>query len=185
MPEGWATTDTVSAFKTTGASEGLFAGTKALALDASGDLALLGGADGAAGVYSVSQQEVLRSLKAQDGAINDVAWAGRSAVTASSEGVVRVWNESGSASAELKAHAGEVLALAAHPSETLLASVGSDKSWVLYDLEKEKAVVQIYDNNSTVPDSPAYSVLTGLQSSRPHSSSTPTGTFLRPAPVPR
>ncbi|KAA8904814.1 WD40-repeat-containing domain protein [Sphaerosporella brunnea] len=145
IPEGWATADTVSSFKVVSTSEPLYPGTKALALDASGDLALAGGADGIAGVYSVSQQQLLRPLKASDGAINDVAWAGKSAVTASSSGVVRVWNEQGNDSISVTAHAGDVVAVAVHPAKSIVASAGADKSWVLCDIEARKSVVQVYD----------------------------------------
>lgn len=139
----------MSQFKTTFTSEPLYPGTKAIALDPSGDLALVGGADGIAGVYSLSQQQLLHPLKAQDGAINDVAWAGKSAVTASASGVVRVWNEKGSDSIEVAAHAGDVVALAVHPSKSIVASAGADKSWVLTDIGAGKSVVQVYDQSST------------------------------------
>jgi pre-mRNA-processing factor 19 len=151
----------VSSFKVISTSEPLYPGTKSLALDTSGDLALTGGADGIAGIYSVSQQQLLRPLKATDGAINDVAWAATSAVTASSSGVVRVWNEQGNDSIAMIAHAGDVVALAVHPSKSILASVGADKSWVLYDLEAGKSVVQVYDPSSMFYPSPRFRTYSG------------------------
>jgi pre-mRNA-processing factor 19 len=129
-------------------SEPLYPGTKALALDATGDLALVGGAEGIAGVYSISQQQLLTPLKSQDGALNDVAWAGKHALTASSSGIVRVWNEQGNDSTAIAAHAGEVVALAMHPSKSMVASAGADKSWVLHDIDAAKSVVQVYDPSS-------------------------------------
>lgn len=151
IPEGWATAETVSQFTVTFASEPLYPGSKALALEASGDLALVGGADGIAGVYSLSQQQPLHPLKAQDGAINDVAWAGKSAVTASASGTVRVWNEGGSDSIAVSAHAGDVVALAVHPSKSIVASAGADKSWVLTDIGAGKPVVKVYGQSSESP----------------------------------
>ncbi|KAF8243234.1 cell cycle control protein [Wilcoxina mikolae CBS 423.85] len=145
IPADWVIGETVSSFKNTLTSKPLYPGTKALALDATGDLALVGGADGIAGVYSVSQQQLLNPLKSQDGALNDVTWAGKNAVTASSSGVVRVWNEQCSDSTAITAHAGEVIALAMHPSKSIVASAGADKSWVLYDIDAVKSVVQVYD----------------------------------------
>jgi pre-mRNA-processing factor 19 len=90
-------------------------------------------------------------LNSSDGAINDVAWAGSNAVTGSSSGVVRVWNQSGSDSTAMTAHAGAVVALAVHPSKSVVASAGADKSWALYDTEAGKSVVQVYDQSSTSP----------------------------------
>ncbi|KAA8899762.1 WD40-repeat-containing domain protein [Sphaerosporella brunnea] len=166
IPEGWVTADTVSSFEVVSTSAPLFRGTKALALDASGRVALIGGANGIAGIYTVSyrkylrtsktsdgspriygvsQQQLLQPLNASDGAINDVAWAGKSAVTASSSGVVRVWNEQGTDSISMTAHAGDVVAIAVHPAKSIVASAGADKSWVLCDIEARKSVVQVYD----------------------------------------
>ncbi|TGZ82975.1 putative cell cycle control protein [Ascodesmis nigricans] len=146
VPADWATAETISTFKPVSTSEPLYPGAKSLALDATGDLALLGGADGITGVYSLSQQQVLNPLKGDDGAITDVAWAGKRAITASAGGVVRIW-DSGESQA-MKTHAGSVTAIAVHPSGSLLGSVGIDKSYVLSDLVSAKSVTQVYDDHS-------------------------------------
>ncbi|KAI5812116.1 WD40-repeat-containing domain protein [Pyronema omphalodes] len=143
----WATSETISSFSVTSTSDALYPGAKSISLDVSGDLALLGGSDGNAGIYSISQQQVITELNSSDGAINDVAWAGSNAVTGSSSGVVKVWNQSGSDSTAMTAHAGPVVALAVHPSKSVVASAGADKSWALYDIEAGKSVVQVYDQS--------------------------------------
>lgn len=117
-------------------------------MDETGDLALVGGADGIAGIYSVSEQRLVKTLKSDDGTVNGVDWVGRQAATASSSGVVRLWSAQDNASTAMRGHAGEAVALSVHPCQSLLASVGVDKSWVLYDLEVAKSVVQIYNPNS-------------------------------------
>jgi len=147
IPEDWATADTVSSFTAIITSEQLYPGTKSLALDASGDLVLVGGSDGIAGTYSIASQQLSKVLKATDGAINDVAWAGNRAATASSSGVVRLWNEEGTDSNAFSTHAGAANSLAAHPSGSILASVGADKSWVLYDLDAVKPITQVYNQS--------------------------------------
>jgi pre-mRNA-processing factor 19 len=138
----------VSSFTSILTTEPFYPGTKSLALDSTGELALFGGVDGIAGVYSIPQKQLLDPLKAEDGAINDVAWAGKKSITATSSGVVRIWSEDSSESTAISTHAGDVVALAVHPSESLFASAGADKSWVLYDLETTKSVAQVYDKNS-------------------------------------
>lgn len=158
VPEDWTTAEDISEFKSTSVSEPIYPGTKSLALSASGELALVGGVDGVAGIYSLSAQQQLTTLKADDGAINDVLFAGTRAITGSGNGVVRIWNEQGTDSASISAHAGAVSALDLHPSGDILASVGVDKSWILYDLETAKSVAQVYDENGE-------SWLTGCQSS--------------------
>ncbi|KAH8153507.1 uncharacterized protein LAJ45_02320 [Morchella importuna] len=144
VPADWTTAESVSGFSTLFVSEPLYPGCNSIDLDVSGELALLGGSDGVAGIYSIPQQSLLSPLKSDDGAVVDALWAGNKAITGHSSGVVRVWDEAGNGSTTMRTHAGEVKALALHPSERILGSVGADKSWVLYDIEAGKKVVQIY-----------------------------------------
>lgn len=144
IPEGWADSDAVSSFEPVFTSELLFAGTRSLDTNSTGELALVGGSDGLAGVYSIPQRKLLASLNADDGAIVDVVWAGAHPVTATVNGVLRVWNENGSDSTSTSAHSGGLKAVASHPRGDILGSVGEDKSWAIYDLETTKAVVQVY-----------------------------------------
>ena len=164
MPADWTTGDLVSLFVPTWTSEPLCLGAKTLSVDETGDLALVGGADGIAGIYSISEQRLVKTLKSDDGAVNGVDWVGRQAATASSSGVVRLWSGQDNASTAMKGgHAGEAVALSVHPCQSLLASAGADKSWVLYDLEVAKSVVQIYNPNSMfyiLSDDMNYAVLT-------------------------
>ncbi|KAL7266932.1 hypothetical protein RUND412_010502 [Rhizina undulata] len=144
VPEDWATPDDISTYKEIFTSDPLYPGATSLSLDPTGELVLLGGKDGVAGIYSLSQQVLVVALKADDGAVTDVAWAGKRAVTAYANGTVKIWNEKGDDSVAVRSHAGEVRAISLHPCGELLASVGVDKSWVLYDLEAGKAVAQVY-----------------------------------------
>jgi hypothetical protein len=49
--------------------QSLYPGGDFLSLDATGDLALVGGADGVAGVYSIAQNRVVQALKGGGGSI--------------------------------------------------------------------------------------------------------------------
>ncbi|RPA85172.1 cell cycle control protein cwf8 [Ascobolus immersus RN42] len=143
IPEGWVNADAISEFKEVESSESLYPGTKFISVDGSGELALVGGADGVSGIYSVPNNEVITPLKAEDGAITDGLWRGKQPVTASENGVIRVWSEDGSENTALRSHAGAVVALALHPSGDILASVGVDKTWILHDLKTNKVVAQV------------------------------------------
>lgn len=115
-------------------------------MDASGDLVLVGGVDGVAGIYSLSQQRVIHTLKA-GGPVTGAVWVGNRAVVSSSTGVVKVF-EDGAEIATFNSHAGEVTALAAHPTGDIVGSVGVDKSYVLYDLVTLSPVTQIFGESS-------------------------------------
>ena len=117
-----------------------------LALDKGGDLALLGGSDGTAGVFSVSQNEVLQTLQGGGGGITDGLWAADRAVIALSTGMVKIFDD-GSEVSSFSGHAGKATSVALHPSGEILASVGVDKSYIFYDLETSKIATQVYTNS--------------------------------------
>lgn len=96
------------------------------------------------GVYSLSQKAVIQTLKT-DGPVTDATWAGDKAVVGSATGSVKVF-ENGSEVASFSTHGGEVTAVAAHASGNIVASVGVDKSYVLYDLTSNTAITQIWSD---------------------------------------
>lgn len=55
--------------------------------------------------------------------------------------------DSGSEVAQATEHAGPVAAVSVHPSGAILASVGSDKSIVFYELETLKRVSRAFTNS--------------------------------------
>ncbi|OQE44966.1 hypothetical protein PENCOP_c002G08360 [Penicillium coprophilum] len=142
VPEGWVSSETISTFKPTETSEPLYPGGRTLSINSTGDLALVGGVDGVVGVYSLSQKSVVQTLKT-DGAVTDATWAGTKAVIGSSTGSVKVF-ENGAEVASFASHAGEVTAVTVHATGDIVASVGVDKSYVLYDLATNTAVSQIF-----------------------------------------
>jgi WD40 repeat protein len=105
-------------------------------------LALIGGVDGVVGVYSLSQKSVVQTLKT-DGPVTDATWAGDKAVVGSSTGSVKVF-ENGAEVASFNSHAGEVTGVAVHATGDIVASVGVDKSYVLYDLATNTVASQIF-----------------------------------------
>lgn len=142
IPDGWATADSIQSFDTTFETEPLYPGGKTLALDKSGDLALTGGKDGVAGVFSISQKQVVQPLKA-GGSVTAGAWYSDKPVVATSTGAVKVF-ENGAEVAQIGSHAGAATSLSLHPCGDILASTGVDKSYVLYDLASNKQLTQVF-----------------------------------------
>lgn len=140
IPEGWATAESLQTLQAAQASEPLYPGGRSIAVDETGDLALIGGTDGVAGVYSISQAKVIQTLKC-GGAVVDGLWFGNKPIVALSTGSVKVFDD-GKEVASFDQHAGAVSAIALHPCGDILASVGSDKSYILYDLQSLQAVTQ-------------------------------------------
>jgi pre-mRNA-processing factor 19 len=125
------------------ASDPLYPGARSLAVDEAGQLVIVGGSDGVAGIYSISENKVKESFKSGS-AITDAVWYGGQPVVSTSSGAVKVFADS---EATFTSHAGSANGLALHPSGDILASVGVDKSFVFYDLLGGKAVTQVYTDS--------------------------------------
>lgn len=143
VPQGWADTEAIEKFNITNASKPLYPGASSIAVDEAGELVLSGGSDGIASVYSISGNKVQQTFEA-GAAITDAVWYGSQPVVSTSSGTVKVF---GDGEATFTSHAGSANGLALHPGGGILASVGVDKSFVLYDLEAGKAVTQIYTDS--------------------------------------
>jgi pre-mRNA-processing factor 19 len=120
----------------------VYSGSSEIVLDESGDLALFGGADGVAGVYSLSQQQLVQTLKAGS-AVTATAWWGQRAIVGTATGNIKIF-EDGNEIAQVGSHAGPVTSVSVHPSGAILASGSTDKRFAYYDLATFKTVAQIY-----------------------------------------
>jgi pre-mRNA-processing factor 19 len=148
VPQGWATAETIEAFSETKHPNAALPGSRALAIDATGDLALFGGSDGVAIVYSISKQETVQSIKVGSRSVTAAVWWETRPVLALSTGAVMVFDE-GKEVGSFSAHAGAANDLALHPSGDLLASVGADKSYIIYDLTSLTQVTRVFTNSGT------------------------------------
>ncbi|KAH8722466.1 WD40-repeat-containing domain protein [Phaeosphaeriaceae sp. PMI808] len=142
IPDGWVVGEELSTFDATFSSEPLYPGSSQISLNESGDLALFGGVDSVAGVYSISQQKVVQTLKAGS-AVTATAWWGDRAIVGTTAGHVKIFQE-GSEVAQLGSHAGPVTSVSVHPSGAILASGGADKRFAYYDLSTFQTVSQVY-----------------------------------------
>ncbi|KAL4965522.1 pre-mRNA-processing factor 19 family protein [Aspergillus stella-maris] len=146
VPQGWATADDISAYKPTENTDALYPGGKTLSVNSAGDSALVETAEGVVGVFSLSKKQVVHTLKI-NGPVTDALWAGEKAVIASSTGSVGVF-EGGNAVASFNSHAGAATSLALHATGDIVASVGVDKSYVLYDLTTNAVIMQNFSDAS-------------------------------------
>ena len=146
VPEDWATADEISTYKPTQHFETPYSGGRVFSLDATDELALVAGSEPAAGVYSLQQQRLLYSLDGDGGLIMDAVWAGSHTVIASEQGWVKVFEGTRKLST-FSRHVGEITGLSLHPSGDILASVGAEKSYALYDLENKNTITQIYTDS--------------------------------------
>ena len=144
MPEDWATSETVQSFTPTSTTQGSSPGSRAVALDPSGDLVLTGGSDGRANIFSIHQNKIVQELEVGS-RITDALWIGSRPALATSAGTVHIF-DNGLEKSTFSGHAGEVTALALHPSGEILASVGIDKSYIFYDLTSSVQALQISTN---------------------------------------
>ena len=146
VPEDWPTADQIATYTPQPPSEELYPGGRFISVNATGNLALVGGFDGVAGVYSIPQRRIVQALKGGGGAITAATWAGNQAVIATSEGRIRTF-ESQQEMAVFEGHQGEVTGLALHPSGDILASCGADKGYALYDLATGTAITKIFTDS--------------------------------------
>lgn len=152
VPEDWATPGDIANFTPTQKSKPLYTGARAISVDGSGDLALIGGSDGIAGVFSISQNKLVQELPVGS-PVTDTLWAGSKAIVGTSSGTVKAY-ENGVEVSSFSGHAGAVTALALHPSGDILASVGVDKTYIFYDLTSSVQALQIATDSGNTNGSP-------------------------------
>ncbi len=137
------TAESLHSFDVTQTTDAIFKGGKSVSPDSDGELVIVGGAAGSAGVYSVSKGERLHSLDIGKGSVVDAAWWQDRAIVATSTGAIKVFEDNNEV-AELGSHSGGVSGLSLHPCGDILASVGKDKSYLLFDLPNKKLITQVF-----------------------------------------
>ena len=141
VPEDWVTSESVQSFASGKPSRPLYSSVHHIAIDQSGDLVLLGGTEGTAGIYSLSQAKLQQEVETE-APIKDTLWLETAGVVATSTGAIKVL-ENKVVKSSLQGHNGDVTALALHPSGDILASVGIDKNCIFYDLASFSKAGQI------------------------------------------
>ena len=148
VPDDWATGEAIAAYDVKSTADTQFTGAKTLAVDETGDFFLCGDSDGDIGVYDLKQGAFTTRSNVGAGGIMSGAWANDKPIVATSSGAVVV-TQGGSVQMKFQQHAGAAMAVAVHPCGDIVASVGIDKSYVLYDLQISKVLTQIYADSGT------------------------------------
>nr|OQO23804.1 hypothetical protein B0A51_08162 [Rachicladosporium sp. CCFEE 5018] len=146
VPAEWATGETIATYEVKETIESSFTGAKALAVDFSGDFFLCGDSDGGMGIYDLKNGSFSTKSNLGAGAVLDGTWVRDKTAVATSSGAVVLALE-GSAEQKWHQHAGAATAVAAHPCGDILASVGVDKSYVLYDVQRGSVLTQVYTDS--------------------------------------
>lgn len=140
IPDGWVTPDEVSALEAEATSALPVPQTSSL--DIEDATAAIGGYKGQSATYLIETDAVEHQLAVDEPVTATLSTASR-VIFATSQGSVKVY-QNGDQSAEVTEHAGAATGLSIHPGGRILASVGTDKSIVFYDLESMKRISRAY-----------------------------------------
>ncbi|XXH04498.1 hypothetical protein Hte_010914 [Hypoxylon texense] len=144
VPSGWATAEDITSFAIQTTNPLPVA--QATTISVEEGFAAVGGLQGDVAIYSIDSDTVERSLQVNE-PVTDSIWDGTKVFFSTSKGSVKVF-ENGSEIASFSDHAGPATGLAMHPSKEILASVGSDKSFVFYDLVNLQRATRVYTNSA-------------------------------------
>ncbi|KAI0006374.1 Prp19-domain-containing protein [Xylariaceae sp. FL0662B] len=145
IPEGWTTSEDVASFSVE-ATNSLPVG-QATTTGIKDGYAAVGGLQGDVAIYSIDADKVEQSFQVEE-PVTDSIWDGSKVILSTSKGSVKIFDESGSEVASFLDHAGPANGLAIHPSKAIFASVGSDKSFVFYDLASLRRATRVYTNSA-------------------------------------
>jgi pre-mRNA-processing factor 19 len=95
-------------------------------------------------IYSVEADTLERQFTVGE-PVTDSVWAESKVFISTAKGSVKVL-ERGVEVASFTDHAGPATGIALHPSLSILASIGADKSFVFYDLKKLQRATRVYTN---------------------------------------
>ncbi|KXL41535.1 hypothetical protein M433DRAFT_381322 [Acidomyces richmondensis BFW] len=143
VPDDWATGDMLASYEVKSTADTQFTGAKSLAAHSTGDFFLCGDSDGTIGIYDLNQGAFTTRASLGSGSILDGTWADDKAVVATSSGAIII-TQDGAIEGKLRQHAGPATAVATHPCGTIIASVGVDKSYTLYDVHNTRVLTQIF-----------------------------------------
>lgn len=140
MPEGWATPDDITTFAVVTSNP--LPITQPTTLSFEEGYGAVGGLEGEVAIYSVEADKLERTFTVGEPVTGSI-WDGSKLYFSTARGSVKVF-ESGNEIASFTDHAGPATGLAMHPSKAILASVGTDKSFIFYDLGSLQRATRIY-----------------------------------------
>lgn len=143
VPEGWVTSDELSSFEAE--TNNALPVPQATSLDVEDDTAALGGLKGDSATYLIEADKLERQISV-DAPVTATLFAASKVVYATSQGSLKVY-QGDDLVAQATEHAGAVTALSLHPGGQILASVGSDKSVVYYELASMRRISRAYTDS--------------------------------------
>jgi pre-mRNA-processing factor 19 len=148
VPEDWATSDGIATYAPKATVQTKHTGGTALAVHQGGDLVVVGGAGGAVDIFSVAKEQVIESFQVGSGDVTAAVWAGDRAVISTSTGQVTVRDpSSGNELGSFSSHTGAISGLSTNATDDLVASVGVDGTYTIYDLEQMSVATQVPSQN--------------------------------------
>ena len=149
VPASWATGEMIEQFKPLKQVPLDFEVSAPIAMSATGYFALLGGAQQSSGIFSVDTEVLRTNSTSGAGDVTATAYVGGCAAIGTDKGEVVVIFENADSVTQFHSHEGKVAALSIHPSGELLASVGVDKSYVIYDLSSQAQAAKVFTDAGT------------------------------------
>lgn len=145
VPAEWAIADTISLFKPVATLNTPCAEATFLDIKKSDNTALIGGRQGS--VYTVQPSSgTFNVIVSETEPITAGVWAGSRIAVATSTGKVKIIEQDQEV-ASFEAHSGSISGLALHPAGDILASVSSDQTYALYDLERNNLLTKVHTNS--------------------------------------
>ncbi|KAJ2160644.1 hypothetical protein GGF46_002073 [Coemansia sp. RSA 552] len=165
VPAGLVSADDWKTAKESGIIEFLHTSTKpgiiSLEVDKTGDLALTGGLDNHAEVYSRKHDLTLATLKGHTKKVTTAVWVNgggldQRIITGSADKSIRIWRPKVANTDEakdikavgwtkeriIKQHSAEIVGISIHPSGEYFASAAADGAWAIHALEDGSVIIK-------------------------------------------
>ncbi|KAI0435526.1 WD40-repeat-containing domain protein [Xylaria telfairii] len=140
VPDGWATSDDIATFAVVTSTPLPIA--QPTTLSSQDEYSAVGGLEGEVAIYSVEADKLERTFTVGEPVTGSI-WDESKLYFSTAKGSVKVF-ENGNEIASFTDHAGPTTGLAMHPSKAILASVGTDKSFIFYDLGSLQRATRVY-----------------------------------------
>ncbi|KAK3681067.1 hypothetical protein B0T22DRAFT_502547 [Podospora appendiculata] len=144
VPAEWATPDDVASLQQIAQKD--LSVTQASTLALHSDFAAIGGLDGILDIYSLSNNEVERSLEIGE-PVTGTVWVENKIILATAKGAVESYFN-GQLTNAFREHSGPITGLSVHPGGRIVASVGTDKSFAFYDSDAGARVSRVYTDTA-------------------------------------
>ena len=109
------------------------------------------GADGSVAVFDVAKGKRARQIAAHKKRVKSAAWCGANVLlTGAADGAMKIWSsESGECAATVDGtHAGEIVSVAPHPTNSYAVTFGADGAWAFHDVQKAETLCVVREDGT-------------------------------------